>query len=400
MGICRLPRIDLYWSAQFANPFINDVFSRDRFQLLLACFCVTKPISDVYVNDPESHTIELISYLNTSFRRHFNPSQSLTFDEMMAAYKGKAGIRQYIPMKPHKWGYKIWCLASCNYALRIELYTGADDEQVEVGKTHDLIMAFMDDYHHRNYVLYMDSFFTSPRLLNDLHAKGVAACGSVRLNRRGMPPSTQLNKRTMRSMTRGQSLHYQKNNLCLAVWKDQNVLKVLYNHIQPTTSPTTLKRWGDNSEKIDVPVPQAIHDYFFNAKSVDVLGQLRYTYPIGRKAMNPTSRLVSFLIDMCIVNAYVLHCIGREGENQLRFRLSLMHELTESFRSQVKVAEESAGTRRGAALAKDHYPVHAAVIGDCACKEQHTDKRARTRIMCATCNKHLCIGDCFRIYHE
>ena len=37
---------------------------------------------------------------------------------------------------------------------------------------------------------------------------------------------------------------------------------------------------GDNNEKIEMSAHQAIKYYFVNARSVDGLGQLHYSYPI------------------------------------------------------------------------------------------------------------------------
>jgi hypothetical protein len=35
--------------------------------------------------------------------------------------------------------------------------------------------------------LYMDSFFSSPDLFDDLHTRGINCCGTVRQNRKGIP---------------------------------------------------------------------------------------------------------------------------------------------------------------------------------------------------------------------
>jgi hypothetical protein len=105
------------------------------------------------------------------------------------------------------------------------------DEETQHGKTYDTIMKFVRHYDHRNCTLFMNNFFTSPQLMKDLALKVIAVCGSVQLNRRGMPPKSQLNDRLLKSLHRGQSLHFQKDNMCLAIWKDASVMKVLSNHI-------------------------------------------------------------------------------------------------------------------------------------------------------------------------
>ncbi len=60
----------------------------------------------------------------------------------MVAHKGYSPYRQYIPSKPHKWGYKIWCLAADKYLLKLRFYEGASDSGSDNGITHDLILDF------------------------------------------------------------------------------------------------------------------------------------------------------------------------------------------------------------------------------------------------------------------
>ncbi len=46
MGIDRLPRTELYWSATFGHPLLTSLFSRDRFKQLLRFFRVVAPGED------------------------------------------------------------------------------------------------------------------------------------------------------------------------------------------------------------------------------------------------------------------------------------------------------------------------------------------------------------------
>jgi hypothetical protein len=262
------------------------------------------------------------------------------------------------------------------------------DEETQHGKTYDTIMKFVRHYDHRNCTLFMNNFFTSPQLMKDLALKVIAVCGSVQLNRRGMPPKSQLNDRLLKSLHRGQSLHFQKDNMCLAIWKDASVMKVLSNHIQPTAAASSLKRWGVNGERIEVLCPQAIKDYFYHARSVDVVGQLRYSYPTGRKAKNQTSRLVWSLIDICIVNAFTLYTIGREEKTHLQFRIELMHELVQSFREMIEATQESSVGHSNIPLAKDHYPVKAATQRDCKQCSERPHTRKLSHYVCHACNVH------------
>src|SRR5680860_522310 len=50
-------------------------------------------------------------------------------------------------------------------------------------------------------------------------------------------------------------------------------------------------------------------------------------------------------------------------------------------------------------LAQDHYPQHTEQRGDCVVCSQQPENRMRSRIICAGCGVHLCIGECFSLYH-
>src|SRR4051812_23423743 len=184
-------------------------------------------------------------------------------------------------------------------------------------------MRMTGGYEDKGHVLYIDNWFTSPAVLDALKQKGIRCCGSVRRNRRGMPKVAEAD---IRALGRGEWIQKQKGDTSLAVWKDQKVVWVLYNHCSPGET-TSLERWSEAGNKISVGCPQAIRDYFYNARSVDVLSQLHYAYAPGRKAQRSWPRLAWWLLDMCIVNAFKLWSIGKNRPSQLDFREQLMHEL-------------------------------------------------------------------------
>ena len=101
---------------------------------------------------------------------------------------------------------------------------------------------------------------------------------------------------------------------------------VLSNHCSPYET-ASLDRWSDSGNKISIGCPHAIHDYFYHARSVNVLSQLHYAYFPGRKARRCWPRLAWWLLDMCIINAFKLWSVGQHQVSQLRFREELMHEL-------------------------------------------------------------------------
>src|SRR5689334_2431847 len=136
----------------------------------------------------------------------------------------------------------------------MKLYEGAADEKSEEGPTYDLVMHMLDGFNNRDHVLFMDNWFTSPAVIRALAERGILACGSVRLNRVGMPDKSLLNKSMLKKMKQWEVKHFSDEGMALVVWKDRNVVKILYNYIQPTAPTATLTRYSDEHEKVEVDV--------------------------------------------------------------------------------------------------------------------------------------------------
>jgi hypothetical protein len=396
MGIDRLPHREMYWSAEFGHPLITTLFSRDRFKQLLSYFSVVAPDPAAAVRDPLPYVRALAVKLNAAFAAHFTPAEHLTLDEAMCAYKGRAAIKQYIPSKPHKWGYKIYCLASEDYLLHFEVYEGKEEKRSEEGATYDTVLRMTKDYQQQQLVLFTDNWFTSPTLASALAERGIRLCGSVNRRRKGMPaiPSEQVD-----TLRRGEWLQRQKGDMTVAVWKDQRTMWMLYNHCSPRET-ASLDRWSEAGNKVSIGCPRAIRDYFYGARSVDVLSQLHYAYLLGRKARRCWPRLAWWLLDMCIINAFKLWSIGQHHVSQLRFREELMHELLQQLPSEQKPRAHGAALKPAHALASEHFSIHSDNKRDCAVCSQQPNKRKETRFVCVACSVHLCIGDCFAQYHS
>ena len=68
----------------------------------------------------------LIDKLNARCTAVYKPSGTVAVDESMIAFKGRNSLKQYMPLKPIKRGYKVWNLAdsSTGYVLSFDVYAG------------------------------------------------------------------------------------------------------------------------------------------------------------------------------------------------------------------------------------------------------------------------------------
>jgi len=67
----------------------------------------------------------LLDKLTETYKNCWNPSENQCVDESMIKFKGRSSMKQYIPNKPVKRGYKIWVRAdSSRYVCEFQIYTG------------------------------------------------------------------------------------------------------------------------------------------------------------------------------------------------------------------------------------------------------------------------------------
>lgn len=395
MGIDSLPTRRMYWQSDTRHPTVAAVLSRDRFESISRYLRVSPPEVGAAPRNPFSFVRAFVAALNHSFPRHWNPGRHIALDESMVSFRGRSDIKQFVPGKPHPHGYKIWVLANENYLLQFQLYEGKAAAGPSI---HDMVLQLTQLYRNNNHVLYIDSLFTSPTLVASLFNVGIRVCGSVKRNRIGMPPVAALSPAQLAAIPRGAHMQMQRDNVTLCAWRDKKLILLLYNHIDPSQL-TTMQRWGEDGAIYQLGCPQAISDYFHHARAVDVINQLHYSYLPGRKSRKCWTRLVWWLIDICILNAFRLWQVQHPDEPHLTFRMQLARELMECLPPDRRPQRTTPLPPRGVALAKDHYTVLLPGIGDCKQCSARAQRRVRSHYGCAKCGVHLCIGDCFAAYH-
>lgn len=97
-------------------------------------------------------------------------------------------MKQYLPKKPTKRGFKIWVRADSTngYVSDFDVYTGKEDTSTtSLGAkvVERLSTPLVGGHYH----LFFDNFFTSLPLVDSLLANNLYACGTFRKDRRGVP---------------------------------------------------------------------------------------------------------------------------------------------------------------------------------------------------------------------
>lgn len=78
----------------------------------------------------------------------FNPGRHLSVDEAMVPFKGHSSLKQYMPKKPVKRGFKILVVAEATtgYFLDFNIYTGATGDSTEQGLATKVVESLTDVY--------------------------------------------------------------------------------------------------------------------------------------------------------------------------------------------------------------------------------------------------------------
>ena len=194
-GLVRLSRYDMYWSKNELINFksLTKYMTRDRFLNILvflhAADNSAEPPRDSPNYDPGYKIKHISTTLVQKWQELYKPKREVSIDETLVPFKGRTKLLQYIPSKPHKWGLKVWTLADSKsgYVWNWQLYTGKQATNNGRGAAHQVVMSLMDPLLNLGHHIYCDNYFTSPSLFDELAENQTGACGTLRVNRIGVP---------------------------------------------------------------------------------------------------------------------------------------------------------------------------------------------------------------------
>jgi hypothetical protein len=191
------------------------------------------------------------------------------------------------------------------YDVKVYLRKDRKRTAQHVTATHATVTKLARKIEGCGHKLYMDNFFSSPELFDDLVNKQIYCCGTVRPNRRGMPqdlrPKTTKQKRgDIRIRTRA--------DLTAILWLDKRDVRTLTN-IHNATAEGNFCSEGGKAIK-----PQIVMDYNRQMGYVDKGDRMANSYSISWRAFKWMKKLFFHLLDLAILNSYTLHssCGGKK----------------------------------------------------------------------------------------
>lgn len=87
----------------------------------------------------------MYNYIMLACKAAYHPRQKLSIDERMLATKARLGFKQYLPLKPTKWGIKLFVLADMHgYTWKYFIYEGKTAEQLTDGLGYSAVMRLLE----------------------------------------------------------------------------------------------------------------------------------------------------------------------------------------------------------------------------------------------------------------
>jgi len=131
----------------------------------------------------------IISLVQQACSSSFHGSRDPSIDEAKIGFKGSSSVKQHMPKKPTKKGFKVWVRSDSNsgYVCQMNFYTGKQEGgATEVGLGSKVVTRLTRDLVGRNHSVYKHNF-SSIDLFQNLLTDKIYATGTLCSNHRGFP---------------------------------------------------------------------------------------------------------------------------------------------------------------------------------------------------------------------
>ncbi|GBP44386.1 PiggyBac transposable element-derived protein 3 [Eumeta japonica] len=328
---------------------------------------------------PRNRFEDLLRYFHVADNNNLPPNDK--FAKSMIPYYGKHGAKQHIHRKPIRFGYKNWSICTrLGYLIYGELYQGAStgNTHPELGVGASVVLDLVSKLPKNNYNLYMDNFFTSLPLLEELKKLGHDGTGTIKANRvDGAPLKDQ---KEMKKTSRGSYHQYTDmlSEITLVRYNDNNIVTVALT--QSGVNPIgKVKRYCDKQKK-DVDQPRCFINYNRYMGGVDRLDQNVGCYRVSIRLKRWYWQLLMFPLNVCVNNAFQLYKMTPAFKSNPHDLLSFTRNkvLPKSFTSR-KESSIEVFHREGDSTTSPSLRVEC--VPSCEQRSDSPDGRSRTRLL-------------------
>ena len=232
MGLVRKTTIESYFNDSFfltSTPGFRQIFTSRRFQMIRMALHFAD--NDLDIGQDKLFKIRpLLDLVENTYTLYYTPGKELSIDESMKKFKGRCFAKQYMPNKPSaKWGLKVFsmCDSKTGYLLKFDVYTGKSETLPDVagGVGSKVVQSLSSDFMDKGHDIYVDNWYTSVPLLEDLRTRNTGACGTVRNIRKGLPK--EMKKVKPKKGAKPEFWKNGDNTMLACVWMDTGKVNML-----------------------------------------------------------------------------------------------------------------------------------------------------------------------------
>lgn len=244
------------------------------------------------------------------------PGSHLAIDEMMKKFKGRSSQTHRMAKKPIKEGYKFYALCDSSSGFIYEFFPDGRMEKNTIAGSVGKLIDCIPRRNELQYVVTMDNFFTTPRVMVESRQKNVGVIGTAR-NRRGWPDPEYRNI----GDDRFNSLYvwHHQDNYLVCRWVDNNVVNmvstihtgdetVVRHRRKPRQTRTNRNHlelvWGNNPIAT-IDIPGIVDDYNHWMGGVDKADQLISYYRPNLRCRRTWMPIFIHGLDIIRVNGFL-----------------------------------------------------------------------------------------------
>ncbi|KAF5276317.1 hypothetical protein FQR65_LT16418 [Abscondita terminalis] len=307
-----------------------------------------------------------------------------TIDEMLEGFRGRCGFRQYIKSKPARYGIKIFSLADAHnyYTLNMEVYVGTQPEGAFRldNSASSVVKRLVKPIVQSGRNVTMDNWFTSINLVQDLLKDNLTVVGTVRKNKRELPPefinskSREVNS-TIFGFTNTATL------LSYVPKKGKTVLLISSMHHKGEVDDTENKK------------PNIILYYNTTKGGVDKVDEMKGSYSVSRKTARWPLTIFFSIMNIGGINSRVIFESNKKANLSRReFLRTLSKELCIEHmhrRLKMDISLKIRNSIRNVLQISDQPTARASnVVG--RCEYCSSKKNRKTTTKCVTCSRYIC----------
>ncbi len=317
-GIFPAPSYRDYWSAETCLPCISELMPVNRYEKLMQnihmCDNNTMKKRGEHGYDPLFKIRRFYDTIRNKCRSE-KQTEFQSIDEQIVPFKGRHIRKQYLPSKPHRWGFKMITRGSSSGIIfDFILYAGTETELISPRNQFSTVgnavrsLCLTIPPGTENVKLFMDNFYMTLDLI--LHLKSemkIHTTGTMRSNRLHNCPLE--NEKELKRRGRGSYDEYtdMNSNVTVIRWLDNRVVTLASTHLD--SMPTdTVRRWDSKTKKhIDVSRPHAIAMYNAHMGGIDLNDMLQSMYQNQRKSRKWYMRILYYLTWIAITNSWLIY---------------------------------------------------------------------------------------------